>query len=430
MSTIRLLFLLVLFLTYTQSLTAQIYIGKKSQHRFAQSYLGINMQVVPTSGNFIWDESHYAFPFLASPRISLGGLHFWGKLDFTMNFPLYRIAQDEFKSGSFVRLYTGGDLGARFYPWRVEFGKIRPFIGFSANEMTLMLSDQDRGSRDELFVTSSILGGFSYAFNGWQVHAEWMWMPDHTRTFYSDRVNEHTVQLPASYFSFGLIKYFEGTIREESDKESGRAQEYERALRQAGQLNNFSISFAPSGAYFLLAPPLDDAFRVSLPRHKASMVWEYGAGYLFHDAGIHLGISYRDYQSSVESYQLEHVIRRRSVALEARKFLWNYQGFVPFIGPSLSIEQWATGEFEQNIQLGNTTRTRFLSPGIVFGWDILASPLETWVLRTNLRYYPFQRIEIQQGKRARVDQFEFNFIQLVIYPNRLKNIPSMKKRMS
>ena len=63
-----------------------------------------------------------------------------------------------------------------------------------------------------------------------------------------------------------------------------------------------------------------------------------------------------------------------------------------------------------------------ISVGVLFGWDILASPLETWVLRTNLRYYPFQRINDSDGTKTRVDQFEFNFIQLVLYPNRMKNI--------
>ena len=29
---------------------------------------------------------------ISSPRVTLGGLHFWGKLDFNMNFPITRFA--------------------------------------------------------------------------------------------------------------------------------------------------------------------------------------------------------------------------------------------------------------------------------------------------------------------------------------------------
>ena len=74
------------------------------------------------------------------------------------------------------------------------------------------------------------------------------------------------------------------------------------------------------------------------------------------------------------------------------------------------------------MQVGDTQRTRMISPGILFGWDIVASPLETWVLRTNLRYYPFQEIVNIEGSRSRVDQFEFNFIELVVYPQRWYHI--------
>jgi hypothetical protein len=85
------------------------------------------------------------------------------------------------------------------------------------------------------------------------------------------------------------------------------------------------------------------------------------------------------------------------------------------------LEKWASAQFEGDEQIGATQRTNIVSPGILFGWDILASPLETWLLRTNLRYYPFQKVKDAEGNIARVDQFEFNFIQLVIYPNRMIN---------
>jgi uncharacterized membrane protein len=115
------------------------------------------------------------------------------------------------------------------------------------------------------------------------------------------------------------------------------------------------------------------------------------------------------------------------LALEAFWFFWDYNGFVPFVGPTISFERWASCRFENYVQQGETQRTQMISPGILFGWDILASPLETWVLRTNLRYYPFQKVRDSDGKWSRVDQFEFNFIQLVVYPNRWVHIRKAKR---
>lgn len=424
----RILSLLLILVLSSSAILAQPYIKERSRHRFAQTYVGLNTQIVPSSGNFYWKGESRTFPTVTSPRFTIGGMHFWGRLDFNMNIPLASLADFSLDDTSELFFYTGGDLSARFYPWRMEFGKVRPFFGYSANEMTLSLNDEEMGNRSDLLITSSLLGGLSYNYTDWRVKAELMWMLDNTREFYSDRFTAHNFELPKAYFSFGLVKFFEGTLKEEKDRKSGRIFVLEEELRKEGKLNSFSLGFAPSGAYFLLAPHFQDEARQSLPRHKGSMVWEFSAGYLFHDPGLHVGVTYRDYTSGVESYQFEHLIRRRSLAFEAIKFMGDYQGFVPFIGPSISFERWATGEFEQNVQLGETQRTQMISPGIIFGWDIVASPLETWVLRTNLRYYPFQKINGTDGRKIRVDQFEFNFIQLVVYPNRMIHIPKRRNR--
>ena len=401
----------------------------KTQHRFAQTYFGLNTQIIPSQGSIIWNGNSYAFPVITSPRFTIGGLHFWGKVDFNINIPLATFSDFYLNETTEFTFNPGGDLSARYYPWRIEYGKVRPYAGVSFNEMTFSLENEQAGERRDLFITSSLLGGFSFALNDWQINAELMWLPNNERTFYADRSTPFKLELPQYYFSVGIVKYFDGTLREEADTKSGRLQQLETKFRKEGKLNSFSIGVAPSGSYFLKAPDFYDPMRESLPRHKGNFVWDFGLGYLFHDAGIHVGFSFRDYTARVESYDFEHLIRRRSIAFEPIKFLWDYNGFVPFIGPSISFERWATGEFEGNTQLEDTRRKQMISPGIIFGWDILASPLETWVLRTNLRWYPFQEIPGTDGNMSRVDQFEFNFIQLVIYPNRLFHFPNVKGRL-
>lgn len=426
MLTVKYTIIFFLFL-WSAPLLAQPYTEKKTQHRFAQSYLGINLQTIPSSGLLLWDQQEMAFPNLSIPRLTIGGLHFWGKLDFNINIPLTTLGDQSLSEEDNFWLTSGGDLSARYYPWRMKYNFIRPYVGYSANEMKFGINSKSEGNRQDIFITSSLITGISFARNDWQINIENMWLPYNTRGFYSNRSNGYNLKLPKNYVSVGIIKYFEGTIREEKDFYSGRIFELEDQLRKENKLNSFSVGIAPSGAYFLLAPGNNDEIRRSLPRHKANFVWEFSVGYLFHDAGIHLGFSYRDYTSTSESYGLEQLIRRKSVAFEALKFMGNYNGFVPFIGPSISYERWANAEFEDDIQLNFTQRNSFISPGIIFGWDILASPLEVWVLRTNLRYYPFQRISAPDGSKSRVDQFEFNFIQLVIYPNRWVHVSKAKR---
>lgn len=410
----------LLFLSYDS--VAQIYTTAKTQHRFAQSYIGFNTQIMPAGGRLSLANQDQQIPSIILPRFTIGGLHFWGKWDFNMNFPLARFRQERLDENHDVDFNIGGDLSARYYPWRLKYGKPRPFVGISFNETTLKLKHRSLGSREDYFLTTSFLLGCAFAKNDWQVNLEMMWMPQAERDFFVSPTEKQRITFPNTYFSLGIIRYFEGTLREEKGMQSGKTQAQAQKLQTEGKLNSFSIGIAPSGAYFLHAPSYQATHRLSVPRHKSNFTWEFGLGYFFHQSNTHIGLSYRSYTSNVGSFGVEQVMKRESIALEGIKFFWNYKGFVPFIGPSISFERWALGEFINDQQLGNTKQSRMFSPGILFGWDIVASPLETWVLRTNLRYYPFQKINDLNGGRTRVDQFEFNFIQLVLYPNRMKNI--------
>ena len=404
---------------------AQVYSEQKTQHRFAQTYIGLNTQITPASGRLFFQNQEYEFPMSTLPRFTIGGLHFWGKLDFNINFPLANFGNTNLSQGAEMDFTTGADLSTRYYPWRLLDGKLRPFTGVSFNTMKLSLENETQGRRTEGFITTSILTGLSYTFKDWRINAEWMFLPQNGRDFYSDTTEKHRFELPNSYFSIGLVKHFDFTLGEEAPKLSGKTKSLEDKLLGEGKLNSFSIGFAPNGSYFLKSPSFSDDLR-SLAKHKGSFNFEYSLGYLLHKQKLHLGLTYRTYSSNSVSYELEHIVKRQVLSLEGFKFLANYHGFVPFVGLSLSAERWATGLFENDVQQGETARSQIFSPGIIFGWDISPSSIDTWVLRTNLRYYPNQKINDIQGKSSRVDQFEFNFIQFVFYPNRWWNVRQAK----
>jgi hypothetical protein len=56
--------------------------------------------------------------------------------------------------------------------------------------------------------------------------------------------------------------------------------------------------------------------------------------------------------------------------------------------------------------------------GLVFGWDIRPNRLQSWILRTNLRWFPNLNLNVGEAGSVSFDNIEFNFIQLVIYPGR------------
>ena len=418
--------LVVLRICYV--VNGQPYLEKQTQHRFAQTYFGLNSQVSPAQGSFIWNEQSHSFPTITTTQLTIGGLHFWGKLDFNFSIPIFRILEDQLDEETDLFLSPGGDLNVRYYPWRLIYGKPRPYAGVSVNATRFGIENREAGERYDSFLTSSFLAGIAFAKKGWQVNAELAWRPNTQREFYSGRNSSETLRLPRSYFSFGLVKYVDFTLGDEKDKESGRTEAVFQELSKRKKLNSLSIGIAPTSAFFLQSPRYSDPDRASLPDHKGEFAWEFGVGYLFQKQGLHLGLSYRDYTSSVESYGLQHLLRRTSIALEGLIFLWDYNGFVPFVGPSISYERWSAGEFAHDQLVGDLQRTRVISPGFVFGWDIVPTSIDTWTLRTNLRYYPFQRVVNATGTKSRVDQFEFNFIELVIYPSRMIHVAKVKKK--
>jgi len=405
-----------------QQLYAQPYMEERSQHRFAQTYVGLNAQVSPALGSYSLGATPNHFPTTYRPRLEIGGLHFWGKVDFNMNFPLTGPSNIAISDSEALEYRHGTDLAVKYYPWRLKHGALRPFVGFSAQFNTLQIASIPNGNREDGFILGALQSGLSFAQNGWQLNAECLWFPNSKRRFYYNREAAETLQMPPLLVSVGLRRYFDVTIQEEPHKQSGKMQKLANKLTQEKKLGTLTLGIAPSMAFFMAAPEQSGALQ-SLPRHKAKIHWDLGLGYLFNDARWHVGISHRSYTSNVESFGLEHAIRRRVWSAEAIHFFWDYNGFVPFIGPSISWERWATALFENDVQQRPTQRSEKLHLGIIMGWDILASPLETWVLRTNMRYYPFLNISQADGSNARVDQFEFNFIQVVLYPNRMIRNP-------
>ncbi|MBC7388941.1 MAG: hypothetical protein H7329_07020 [Opitutaceae bacterium] len=130
-----------------------------------------------------------------------------------------------------------------------------------------------------------------------------------------------------------------------------------------------------------------------------------------------VNISSRFYDISLSGFDVHQTVRRSSSALELYKFLGDYHGFVPFVGPILSHETIHSSETEKGKSVFNNNSI-FFTGGIIAGWDIRPTRTDWWSIRTNIRYFPSLKVPATSGKQLDIQQIELNFLQLILYPGR------------
>lgn len=188
-------------------------------------------------------------------------------------------------------------------------------------------------------------------------------------------------------------------------------------MRAAGQLAGPSLAIGLSSLILTGPSTYNREQRAWLAtRPRSGPVLDLGLGWYFDRPDVHLNLAWRSGAFDTDAFDFRQENRRSSLALEAYAFLWDYHGFVPFVGPVVSLERLRTVESD-----GGATVTRAeeetVAGGITFGWDIRPTRTQQWILRTNLRYFPRLRVPLPTGEQA-LDQLEFNYIQFVWYPRR------------
>lgn len=387
---------------------AQPYVeGGKTRHRFAQltvgadvrTYLGTGSQGVRLNNGV---QETFELKNQNQARIIIGGTHFWGHADFYVSFAVANMG----KSGFLENVETG----AKLYPWRLKYNKLRPYIGTS-----LLTTTYQQGNGGSLVkLKAPLLLGLTYMKGNNLFDVGFGYHYDNTEQYYIDRTTQATIKTQPYSFTIGYRRMLETTLSAERDWKSGRTKLLTDTLVKLGRLNGFTFAIGPSSAFFLkksahnadVVPFIDD--------HKVIFVpFDVGVGYYIHKPDIQFNLAFRNYKSSLTAYGYTQTAKRTSLVFEAYKYLFDYHGFALFAGPAVGYE-WL------NVNDNSTTSTnQGIKPGITFGWDIRPNRLQAILLRTNLRYTPNLNVNMSSGKTVALDALEFNFIQVVIFPKRL-----------
>ncbi len=401
----------LLFLTNISS--AQPYVeGGKTRHRFAQLNMGVDYRFFSganSQSSFINSSGQlksFQLNNQSEARLIIGGTHFWGHTDFYVAFPVASFGKSGF--------LTGVETGLKYFPYRIEHNKIRPYIGTSL--LTTQFK-QDKGA-DLIRFKYPAMTGLVFNHNKHLIELGFGYNYDNIESYYINTTTATQVKTQPFWFSLGYKFMLETTLSAETDWQNGKTKRLTDTLASLHRLNGFTLGVGFSSAFFLKASEHNKSVAPYIDNHKITVFPEYGIGYYLHKPDLQFNLAFRRMTSQIDGYDFSQTAKRKALTLEAYKFFADYHGFAAFIGAAASYE-WLN--VTETNQLKNTETESYngIKPAIVFGWDIRPNRIQSWYLRTNLRYFPNLNVKMSDNKTVPLDQLEFNFIQLVVFPERL-----------
>lgn len=404
-----LFFLFIQLKGQTQPYTSE---NGHTRHRFAQLNIGLDTRLFSEAGtatyvkNSLGEIEKHNIDNSIESRILIGGTHFWGHVDFCLGIPIAHSKSSPY--------YTGVETAVKIFPWRIEHKKLRPYLGFT---WLPIFFKQDNGTTYNRF-KFPITAGFTYAKKNHLIELSSGFNYNNRAEYNFSETEKKNILLPKLWIGLGYKFMIETTLSAEKNWQNGYTKKLTDTLASLGRLNGFTLGIGPSAAFFLKSSAYNTETAPYANQHKGSKVFpEFGLGYYLHKHDVQINLSYRYIKSELQAYNFAQNANRKALTFEIMKFLADYHGFAVFAGPAISYERLSVNE-----NLGSQSRqiiNEMWRPGITLGWDIRPNRLQSWYLRTNLRYFPGLALDMPDGKKISFDQLEFNFIQFVIFPGRI-----------
>ena len=413
------IFVLAILVGHAQDVNPDSIKQLKKRFAFANMYFGLEGFSTLNGSAPILNQDNTTsstnFKGYTVPRLVWGGTHFWGYADIYVAFPLGGYKKPVPTGLDAMDFNLGVETAFKIYPSKLRTNSIRPYVGWAWNIGSY--SQQQTGKLSSISLQKNatpILLGLS--FRGprtiFEVGMQYFYKNKYEYPV-SPTVNG-TLQTPKLAFTVGA-KYLLETTYQKGSYIKKRIE----VLEKHKKFNAFYVGIGPSGTTG--ARTFSEYDQANYPFFKQhtryfGIIPDITAGYYFAKPEINVGISYRRMKDGYQGFGVQHYHQRTSFMLEAYHFLFDYHGFLPYIGVTLSKENL----FFAN-KIGQNDWTRYsgskLAAGVIFGWDIRPTKAESWLLRTNLRYAPVS-LKVE-NKKVSFDYLEFNFIQLVLFPERI-----------
>jgi len=397
----------------------------KTRHRFAQSVFGIDLQTSYGGQSSYINETgglqEFDFKSGLAPRFYISGVHFWGHAEFFFSFQMGSLSKLMHNTTSYNFKQTD-IFGTKIYPWPIQKKKVRPFIGATVSAVSYHQSSPGLKGPVVSRIKIPLIAGINYCTGRYLLEAGINYNFDPSLPYYISEKTPTKMQMPSLMAWIGIRKWLETTVASEKNYLDGTTEERYQKYKKAKKLSSWYFGAGPSSAFFTKHSPFNNEFYTFMDKPHSVIFPEVSSGYFYEPWGIHTELAFRYNSKKISGYGVSQQYQRTALTAKAFKYLFDYHGFNPYLGACFGYEWLSFSNSHNgstNLSINNQT-----APGIIAGWDILPDKLQGFVLRTNLRYFPNLSVEPLTGKKIFLDQLEFNFIQLIIYPQRLKNFKS------
>ncbi len=399
--------------------------NKKKRTDFAQTSFELGTTYYPSftgkqseNGNV----SDLNNPASFNPNLQWGGFHFWGHAEFNVSFPLGKLLLQE-AEGPDANFRQSVVTGARFYPWAVAKNKVRPYAGLSWSAYDYQQSIQKQDNKIDLPMLSKnfelgMEAGLLYTGKHVGVRLNVNYFLDNDWDYPISKTQFASVQTPQYGINLGVLYAYESSANSKGAKEWNDFPRVSPLGYQADRFGDFFVGVGPSSSFSLERAQYNERQLPYLnPKVSSRLFFDMALGYQFNDWNMFTALSFRNPQFVREGFGTKQTIQKTSLALEASKFLTDYTGFAPYIGLNVAYDKIDYTETENDLTQKEVSVNQ-INPGVTFGWDIVPGKTsEALILRTNLRWYPRASFEVDKQK-FNFSQLEYNFIQLVFYPDR------------
>ena len=396
------------------------------RHAFAKSYYGLSLIGAPAMAEGLLVDEDVVMSFersaFLSPAVNIGATHFWGHADFyvSINTVPIKLGDDEVKNS----IHMGTFTGLRVYPRAVGEGQgVKPYLGYKFSPWRYRQGDTPELSYKTTRIKGMVDAGLGLA-------TSWGYFTlEGTKLLNPEfEVNLTTTggptpdRWPGWTVGMGLNISLETTSVASNPVNKQLNQE----LRGHNRRGLF-VAAGPSSAFPVVdSEGVADAYPYLDDRSFPTIFPDVALGYHFTKADALVAVSQRRMVQRRSAYNRDLNIDRQSTVLETYKFVGDYHGFVPYVGFGVGVERMDLEERDGDVVVSEGTYVD-MPWYLVFGWDIRPSERgDWWVLRTNLRIPPM--LELDHDDHAwSLQHLEFNFIQLVVYPQRWKRARDLAK---